>query len=182
MLDATDNDVENDVAAIMDRPISSLELIESLDLQDVEASTIEAEDDGPPQVRVVSGLGRQGTANLQLVGDKLNLQAKEKDKLSPDRIDSLDSMRPSSKIKMFKSKLNLKMSHTNLNQVLPVEYPKPFEILWSHINYKVRTMTRNQGMAGPVKFGWRNILTDISGFVCSGEMTAIMGLSGEGKS
>ncbi len=83
--------------------------------------------------------------------------------------------RPSSKIRIFKQR-NVKMSSRNLNQVLPIEYPKEFQVIWRNINYKVKAFERTGNWSG--KMVDKQILFDINGHFTSGQVTAIMGPSG----
>lgn len=87
--------------------------------------------------------------------------------------------RPSSKIRIFKQR-NMKMSSRNINQVLPMEFPKEFTVLWRNINYKVKAFERTGKWGG--KMVDKQILFDLNGHFTSGQVTAIMGPSGAGKS
>lgn len=85
------------------------------------------------------------------------------------------SDRPSSKIRLFNTMNNLKMSTKNLNQVLPIEYPKEFQVVWKDISFSVK-LRKN------FKYFNKQILNNLSGSICSGQVSAIMGPSGAGKS
>ncbi len=74
-----------------------------------------------------------------------------------------------SKNKKNKNKNNMKMSRIKVSDY-PIETPEtvePFEVLWKDLTYKVPQKT---------------ILNNVSGFFKSGNITAIMGPSGSGKS
>lgn len=81
------------------------------------------------------------------------------------------------KKRLFKNKPNVRMSANNINQVLPIEYPKDFTILWRDICYRVKILNRKS-----FKVSEKQILHNLNGEFQSGQVAAIMGPSGAGKS
>ena len=122
---------------------------------------------------VVDGLPRNGAIKNGLTNGTANTGAMLKVENSLDD----HTVRPTSKIRLFKQMNNLKMSATNLNQVLPIEYPKEFKVIWRNVNYKVKTFQRKG-----YKLVDHQILYNLNGHFSSGQVTAILGPSGAGKS
>lgn len=152
------------------------------------------------------GAGDDGTESMQSINtvstdDKAEITPKDADETSIGenaekvtkngtlmRANSLEvaaskddehNARPSSKIRIFKGR-NMKMNSRNINQVLPMEFPKEFTVLWRNINYKVKSFERTGKWGGKVVD--KQILFDLNGHFTSGQVTAIMGPSGAGKS